>query len=82
MNGCLMCHAKAVGVGVGGRGVSERKVRKQIVDSPLIRRIIGEGKSGCGRRLTERKTPPFQGKSLIVSILDSDCDACKPLGVS
>ena len=31
MNGCLMCHAKAVGVGVGVRGVSERKVRKQIV---------------------------------------------------
>ena len=44
--------------------------------------LVGEGKSGCGRRLTERKTPPFQGKSLIVSILDSDCDACKPLGVS
>ena len=30
MNGCLMCRVKAVGVGVDVRGVSERKVRKQI----------------------------------------------------
>ena len=48
----------------------------------LIERYVGANKSECAGRLTERMTPPFQGKSLIVSILDSDCDACKPLGVS
>ena len=74
----------AVGFGEAWRGLVEflgvHVFEYQISD--FDRKTIGEGKSGCGRRLTERKTPPFQGKSLIVSILDSDCDACKPLGVS